>query len=57
MFQIRFRPMRFRKDSRAIVSGPLALVRKPGLQCLSPRAFKEKFQGSYLIPMVLFLVL
>ena len=57
MFQIKFRPMKFLKDGRVIVSGPLALVGKPGLQCLSPRAFKGKFQGSYLILMVEFLVL
>ena len=57
MFQIKFRPMKFLKDGRAIVSGPLALVGQPGLQCLSPRAFKGKFQGSYLILMVEFLVL
>ena len=57
MFQIKFRPMKFLKDGRVIVSGLLALVRKPGLQCLSPRAFKGKFQGSCLILMVEFLVL
>ena len=53
MSRIKFRLMRFLKDGRVIVSGPLALVRKPGLQCLSPRTFKL----FNLILMVEFLVL
>ena len=46
MFQIKFRPMKFLKDGRVIVSGPLALVGQPGLQCLSPHRSSFKICTS-----------
>lgn len=36
--------MKFLKDGQVIASGLLVRARKPGLQCLFPSAFKEKFQ-------------
>ena len=54
MSRIKLKLMKFLKDGQAIASGLLVQVRKPGLQCLSPRAFKGKFD---LILMVGFSVL
>lgn len=47
--------MKFLKDGQVIASGLLVRARKPGLQCLFPSAFKEKFQSFYLIQMPEFL--
>ena len=47
--------MKFLKDGQVIASGLLVRARKPGLQCLFPNAFKEKFQSFYLIQMPEFL--
>ena len=57
MSRIKLKLMKFLKDGQAIASGLLVQAGKPGLQCLSPRAFKGKFQSFYLILMVGFSVL
>jgi len=57
MSRVKPKLMKVLKDGWAIASGLLVQGRKPGLQCLSPRAFKGKFQSFYLILMVGFSVL
>ena len=47
--------MKFLKDGQVIASGLLVRARKPGLQCLFPSAFKEKFKIFCLIQMPAFL--